>query len=60
MKMNHREEKNWQWIKDRLGYVCAVPGCGCTEDLELDHIDPRLELSCCLQSPLACLCHHRD
>ena len=41
MKMNHREEKNWQWIKDRLGYVCAVPGCGCTENLELDHIDPR-------------------
>lgn len=31
--------------KFRKGAVCAVPGCGKTKHLELDHIDPKKKLS---------------
>tara|TARA_Y100001963_G_C6623812_1_gene373024 strand:- start:64 stop:756 length:693 start_codon:yes stop_codon:yes gene_type:complete len=37
--MNKRENENWLWIKERLGNKCAR--CGCTVNLQIDHIDPR-------------------
>tara|TARA_S200000501_G_scaffold188407_1_gene177215 strand:+ start:237 stop:821 length:585 start_codon:yes stop_codon:yes gene_type:complete len=39
-KMNPNMSKNWEKIKMRLGYKCAVSGCNCTTNLQLDHIKP--------------------
>ena len=39
-KMNPYKSKNWEKIKMRLGYKCAVSGCNCTTNLQLDHIKP--------------------
>tara|TARA_A100000164_G_C21776379_1_gene708805 strand:+ start:273 stop:968 length:696 start_codon:yes stop_codon:yes gene_type:complete len=39
-KMSPCASRNWERIKMRLGYKCAVPGCNCTVNLQLDHIEP--------------------
>ena len=31
---------NRKLIIEQLGGVCSYPGCNCTEDLQLDHINP--------------------
>ena len=39
-KINGQYEKNRRLIIEQLGGVCSYPGCNCTEDLQLDHINP--------------------
>ena len=39
-KMSPCASRNWERIKMRLGYKCAVSGCNCTTNLQLDHIKP--------------------
>ena len=39
-KINGQYENNRKLIIEQLGGVCSHPECNCTEDLQLDHIDP--------------------
>ena len=39
-KINGQYENNRKLIIEQLGGVCSYPGCNCTEDLQLDHINP--------------------
>jgi len=39
--MDNRYRKRRQEILDKLGNVCAYPGCGSTAELEIDHIDAK-------------------
>ena len=39
-KINGQYENNRKLIIEQLGGICSYPGCNCTEDLQLDHINP--------------------
>tara|TARA_B100000427_G_C15269465_1_gene490335 strand:+ start:236 stop:676 length:441 start_codon:yes stop_codon:yes gene_type:complete len=39
-KINGQYENNRKLIIEQLGGVCSHPECNCTEDLQLDHINP--------------------
>ncbi len=39
-KINGQYQENRKLVIEQLGGVCSYPGCNCTVDLQLDHINP--------------------
>ena len=39
-KINGQYQENRKLVIEQLGGVCSYPGCDCTVDLQLDHINP--------------------